>query len=61
VHDVSQYLPTGAGGALISSNTPGFQTLMSSNLPAGPAAVALIVWACVGIVASAVCLKVRDA
>jgi ABC-2 type transport system permease protein len=61
VHDVSQYLPTGAGGALISSNTPGFQTLMSSNLAAGPAAIALIVWACVGLVASAVCLKVRDA
>jgi ABC-2 type transport system permease protein len=61
VHDASQYLPTGAGGALISSNTPGFQTLTASNLPAGAAAITLIVWACVGIVASAVCLKARDA
>jgi ABC-2 type transport system permease protein len=61
VHDASQYLPTGAGGALISSNTPGFQTLMSSGLAAGPAAIALTVWAIVGIAAAAICLKVRDA
>lgn len=61
VHDSSQYLPTNAGGALISSNTPGVQTLISSNLPAGVAAITLSVWVIVGLVASALCLKKRDA
>jgi ABC-2 type transport system permease protein len=61
VHDGSQYLPTNAGGALISSNTPGVQTLISGNLSAGVAAITLAVWVAVGLVASALCLKTRDA
>lgn len=61
VHDGAQYLPTNAGGALISSNTPGVHTLISSDLPAGIAAITLASWVVVGLIASALCLKTRDA
>jgi ABC-2 type transport system permease protein len=61
VHDGAQYFPTSAGGALMSSTTPGVQTLTASNLPAGVAAVTLAAWAVVGLVASAIALKSRDA
>lgn len=61
VHTGAQYFPTSAGGALMSSTTPGVQTLIASDLPAMAAAVTLTVWAAVGLVASALCLKLRDA
>lgn len=54
IHDVADYLPTNAGQALMIADNPG-------ALEPAVALITLALWAVVGVAASAVGLKARDA